>query len=176
MTNDNLSGLEYALAPPIAATRLFAVAYCRATEEGHGGPLLLLRSSWNLRRWHLPATTAASPVYCENVDSLWILGDVLTAAWRAIVLSTFAALRVPRRALFFFLFLRYRFAFLYSPPCANYFRNYNRARFSRLIVKLPFLTKCFKRSQRSVLKFFLLQHLGKKYKMLHMLKIIFILK
>lgn len=34
-------------------------------------------------------------------DSLWILGDVLTAAWRAIVLSTFAALRVPCRALFF---------------------------------------------------------------------------
>lgn len=100
MTNDSLSRLECALAPPIVATRLFAVHtlscdLLRAEKDrANVLPLLPLYRCCDL---------LLSRVYARvwESDSPWILGDVLTAGWRAIVPSL--CLPVARFTAFFFL-------------------------------------------------------------------------
>lgn len=150
MTNDSLSGLECALAPPIAATRLFAVTYCRTVEEGTANFFanLLLHLSWNLRRW-LPAQRVARLLW--EFDSPWILGDVLTAAFDE---------RLSFRLLRPFEYLAVPF-FLpplpsYSSPCAFYFRTADDNHFRRFIivflriVLIPKNTNRFTWSQRPI--------------------------
>lgn len=70
VTNDSLSRLECALAPPIVAIRLFAVTHCRA-EKRKARPRHFFVYRWSLCRWCFatPLLHCFSPPLCayENV-------------------------------------------------------------------------------------------------------------
>lgn len=59
---------------------------CRAKKD-QAGPRYLFVYRWNLRRWRFATLLSVCRTRVWECDSLWILGDVLTAGWRAIVLS-----------------------------------------------------------------------------------------
>lgn len=114
-------------------------------RRGHGADHFFFRSSWNLRRWHLPGRPRLL-VYCVRMwfamDPWGCFDGRLTSDCPFDFCGPSSISPCP-----FFLAPVTDSPF-YSPPCVNYFRNVddNRARFRRFIVKLPFLRKRFARS------------------------------